>query len=190
MNFPPRQSTEAELYSGSVVRLTSLFFDQLSDVGQFESIKSSELPAPYRSLLAHNEHMTVTLEAFHNSLVSVQALAEWHDASSYSRNSLLTRQSDGAVLQFGVMRIWLADLPPVVRDEIAVERLPLGRVLIEHNMLREVELITLWQILPGKALQQHFGVPGSTMVYGRSAQILVDERPTVQMLEIVTPSLT
>ena len=83
------------------------------------------------------------------------------------------------------MRIWLADLPAAAQDEIASKKSPLGRVLIEHNVLREVELITLWQIEPGSVLRQHLQVNGTTPLYGRTAQILVDERPTVQLLEIV-----
>ena len=58
-------------------------------------------------------------------------------------------------------------------------------MLIEHNVLREVELITLWKIAPGPVLRQHLQLSGKTPIYGRSAQILVDERPTVQLLEIV-----
>jgi hypothetical protein len=53
-------------------------------------------------------------------------------------------------------------------------------------LLREVELITLWQITPGLALKQHLQLPDHQPIFGRSAQILVDERPTVQLLEIVT----
>jgi hypothetical protein len=67
----------------------------------------------------------------------------------------------------------------------------LGRVLVNHNLLREVELITLWKITPGPALRKHLPSVQSgngQVVYGRSAQILVDERPTVQMLEIVAPT--
>ena len=60
-------------------------------------------------------------------------------------------------------------------------------MLIDHNMLREVELISLWRIVPGPALRQHLSLAVGEVIYGRSAQILVDERPTVQMLEIVAP---
>ena len=60
------------------------------------------------------------------------------------------------------MRIWLADLPADARDEITVKRLPLGRVLIDHNVLREVELITLWRIEPGPALRRHLQLRGGT----------------------------
>ena len=52
-------------------------------------------------------------------------------------------------------------------------------------MLREVELITLWRIDPGPVLRKHLQLSGKAPIYGRTAQILVDERPTVQLLEIV-----
>jgi chorismate-pyruvate lyase len=179
-------STEAELYAGSVTRLASLFYDDLSDLGQFHPVAPEDLPGDYRTLLAHNDHMTVTLEAFHDSFVDVSVLAEWQDDASYARNSLLSRQRDGAILQFGIVRLWLSDLPPTAREEIAVQHRPLGRVLIEHNVLREVELITLWRITPGPVLKRRMQLPEGTPVFGRSAQILVDGRPTVQLLEIVT----
>jgi chorismate-pyruvate lyase len=188
VNRSSHLTTDAELYSGSVARLASLFYDDLAQLGRFEPVSASELPDPYRRLLAHNDHMTVTLEANAGSPVDVRVLAEWRDENSYARNSLLARHTDGAVLQFGVMRIWLADLPAIAQNEITVQREPLGRVLINHNLLREVELITLWRIVPGPALSQHLPLAAGQAVYGRSAQILVDERPTVQMLEIVAPT--
>jgi chorismate-pyruvate lyase len=162
-----------------------LFYERLEELGRFEPVTADQLPDEYRALLAHHDHMTVALEAYHNSLVDVHALAERVEEASYARASLLARQSDGRVLQFGIMRIWLADLPAEARDEIAAKRMPLGRVLIRHNVLREVELITLWRIEPGPVLQQHLGITGQQPIYGRSAQILVDDRPTVQVLEIV-----
>jgi chorismate-pyruvate lyase len=185
VNSPSRHPSEADLYARSVSRLASLFYEEKDELGRFEPVPADELPDEYRSLLAHHDHMTVALEAYHNSLVEVKTLAEWKDEASYARNSLLARQSDGTVLQFGIMRIWLGDLPVEVREEITARRMPLGRVLIRHNMLREVELITLWRITPGPVLQEHLGVAEGQPIYGRSAQILVDERPTVQVLEIV-----
>jgi len=184
-------TTDAELYSGSVARLASLFYDDLAELGRFEPVTPGEMPARDRRLLAHNEHMTVTLEEASRGPGAVRALDEWQDENSYARNSLLARQQDGGILQFGIMRIWLRDLPVNVQEEITVKRLPLGRVLVNHNLLREVELITLWKITPGPALRKH--LPGvysgnGQVIYGRSAQILVDDRPTVQMLEIVAPT--
>jgi chorismate-pyruvate lyase len=180
-----RNTSEAKLYTPSASRLATLFFSDLAELGRFEPASLDNLPPPCQTLLAHNEHMTVALEYFHKSPVSVEVLAEWRDEASYARCSLLRRQSDGTLVQFGMMRIWLADLPAAAQEQIASKRSPLGRVLIEHNLLREVELITLWAIEPGTVLRQHLKVDGKTPLYGRTAQILVDERPTVQLLEIV-----
>ena len=175
----------SDLYIGSVTRLAALFEMEASDIGQFRAVTSDELPHDYRSLLAHTGHMTVTLEAFHGSLVDVRVLREQLDDASYSREIVLTRQSDGAVVQYGLVRIWLADLPTEVRQEIQARQTPLGRVLIRHGLLRDVELLTLWQVEPSEPLRNHFVAPTDELIYGRSAQILVDQRPTVQLLEIV-----
>jgi chorismate-pyruvate lyase len=186
VNDPVRQSADADLFLPSAERLATLFYDSLDNLGRFQPVSVETLPSDYRSLLAHQDHMTVALEAYHNSLVAVQVMDEWRDESSYARASVLHRQSDRAIVQFGIMRIWLGDLPPAAQKEITSRQVPLGRVLIRHNVLREVELITLWQIEPDKVLQQHLQLSDAEPLYGRSAQILVDERPTVQLLEIVT----
>jgi hypothetical protein len=86
------------------------------------------------------------------------------------------------------MRIWLTDLPETAQAEITSRKAPLGRVLIEHNLLREVEPISLWEIVPGPVLRKNLHRTDNESIFGRSAQILVDERPTVQLLEI--PTLT
>lgn len=182
---PPRNTSEADLFIPSASRLATLFFADLAALGRFEPCALDELPNTYRTLLAHNDHMTVALESFHGSPVDVRALAEWRDESSYARASLLSRQTDGAIVQFGIMRIWLTDLPAAAQNEIASKRSPLGRVLIQHNVLREVELITLWKIQPGPILKEHLQLNSDSPIYGRTAQILVDQRPTVQLLEIV-----
>jgi chorismate-pyruvate lyase len=181
---PSRQSADADLFTPSASRLATLFYDDLSVLGRFEPVLVDQLPDGYRTLLAHHDHMTVALEAYHDSLMNVRALTEWRDDASYARASLLSRQTDGAVVQFGIMRIWLADLPAAAQEEIASKRAPLGRVLIRHNLLREVELITLWRIDPAAELVRHLQLPQGQPIYGRTAQILVDERPTVQLLEI------
>jgi chorismate-pyruvate lyase len=177
---------DSDLFAPSASRLATLFYTNLEELGQFESVSVDQLPPSYRSLLAHQDHMTVALEAHHDSLVLVNVLDEWRDEASYARSSVLSRQSDGAVVQFGIMRIWLKDLPEAAQREITAKQTPLGRVLIRHNVLREVELITLWKIQPGPMLKKNLQLKTNGPIYGRSAQILVDERPTVQLLEIAT----
>ena len=59
--------------------------------------------------------------------------------NEYARKILLTAQSTGRVVQFGLVRINLGACTEPVRNEIVEEKTPLGRMLIRHNMLRRIE---------------------------------------------------
>ena len=165
--------------------LTDLFFPTLDVLGQFEPVEPSDLPPAYQSLLAHDDHMTVTVEAWHNSLVDIRVLAEQSDDDNYARNTLLVLQSDGMPVQFGLMRIDLTGLPEIVCQEIKAQTLPLGRIMIRHHLLREVELCQLWRITPGPELHQQLQLQDASPIFGRTARILVDGQPAVELLEIV-----
>src|SRR5262245_42354001 len=72
-----------------------------------EVVAAEAVPEPYRRLLVHAEHMTVTVEAFYNSLVNVRVLESRRDGDVYARKILLTLQSDGRVVLFGIIRVHL-----------------------------------------------------------------------------------
>jgi chorismate-pyruvate lyase len=167
--------------------LVGLFYSRPEELGVFEQISAAEIPQPYRRLLAHNKHMTETVEQFHGSRVDVQVLATRRDDGFYSRKILLKRQSDGQVVQFGIPRLNTAYLDEEVRQEIESETKPLGRVLIDHNVLREVQFSALWKVQPGPDLCQMFGLKVPQTVYGRTALIYCNGEPAIELLEIVTP---
>lgn len=156
-------------------------------LGKVEPIAFGQLPAAYDTLLNHRGHMTVTLEAWHNTSVDVHVMDEESSEEFYSRHSLLTRQTDGRVVQSGIMKIQLAGLPAEARRAIKEGSEPLGRILIRSNLLREVELLALWQIEPGAQLAKELDLDKEKIVFGRTASILVDGNPAVELLEIVKP---
>jgi hypothetical protein len=82
------------------------------------------------------------------------------------------------------MRIDMTRLSAEVRAEIESRGTPLGRILIRHDVLRQVELERLWRIKPGPVLQQRLGLGASEFAYGRSARIVVEGRRAVELLEI------
>jgi chorismate-pyruvate lyase len=105
----------------------------------------------------------------------------------YARKILLRRQSDGRVVQFGIMRVDFRFLGDVVRREIESQSTPLGRILIRHNVLREVELFKLWRVAPGEDLCRSFQCAVDEPTYGRTALIHCNRQPAIELLEIVTP---
>jgi len=167
-------------------QLIALFYPQSDQLGQFQEVTGEETPEPFRQLLHHNAHMTVTVEQFHGTAVDVEVLAKRSEGSYYSRKILLRRQSDGKVVQYGIVRLNCDYLEDAPANEIKSEQTPLGRVLIQHNVLREVQLNTLWKVTPGEELRGYLGVPPGEAVYGRTALIYCNGEPAVELLEIVT----
>ena len=167
--------------------LAGLFYSNLAELGSFEEVLAEAVPEPYRQLLAHHEHMTVAVERQHDCTVDVEVLATRDDGDYYSRKIILHRQSDRGVVLFGIPRINMRLLADDVRREIVDQVAPLGRVLIDHNILREVQLASLYRIRPGPDLQQLMDVPASATTYGRTAFIYLDGYIAVELLEIVPP---
>lgn len=167
--------------------LVGLFFPKGNELATFEARHHTELPQAYRRLLAHTGHMTVTVEDRHNCSVDVEVLRVEQSATHYSRKILLRRQSDRRVVQFGIVRLALETLDEDSRNEIISQRVPLGRVLIEHGVMRAVQLLGLWQVTCGSELARHFQVEVGHVTYGRTALIYCNSEPAVELLEIVAP---
>jgi chorismate-pyruvate lyase len=167
--------------------LIGLFYDDSESLARFEEVQSQDIPGKYRELLAHNDHMTVTVESFHDCRVDVDVLDTRLTGTHYARKILLRRQSDGRVVQFGIVRLNFDYLPPEVRDEIQAQQTPLGRVLIERDVMRTVQLVALWKVEAGRELCELLGVPNAAVTYGRTAVIYCNGDPAVEVLEVVTP---
>ena len=162
-----------------------IFFEEGASLGLFHEIGGSEIPEPQKSLLDHESHMTVTVEKYHSASVDVQVLRKRRQALTYAREILLTRQTDQQVVQYGIVRLNLDYLSEQVRQEIEGEQVPLGRVLIEHDVMRQVKLLSLYEIHPGPALLKTVGIEPETRCFGRTAMIFCNDQPAIELLEIV-----
>lgn len=168
--------------------LATLFqlFPPPSYLRDFDVISAAEIPQPFRDLLVHEHHMTVTVEKHHGSLVDVQVLERKHDGDCYARKILLAKQSDGKIVQFGLVLIWLNYCSDEVRAKILEEKTPLGRILIEHNVLRRIEPTDYLRVTPGPDMMRWFGLSHPEPAYGRLALIHCDGKPAIELVEIVT----
>lgn len=171
--------------------LQTLFqlFPPTAYLHDYTMVPADQVPSPYRELLVHEHHMTVTVEAHHGSLVDVKVLEKKHGGNSYARKILLALQSDGRIVQFGIVRIWLHYCSPEVREEIIAEKTPLGRILINHNVLRRIEPTAFLRVTPGPDMMGWFGLAAPQPTYGRLALIHCDGQPAVELLEIVAPEV-
>ena len=132
--------------------------------------------------------MTVTVEKHYGSPVDVKVLDSSHQGDSYARKILLTLQKSGKVVQFGLVRVRFQHVSDEVRDRIVAGKTPLGRVLIENNVLRTITPTAFLRILPGPAMLDWFAMKEVAAVYGRLAVIDCDGQPAVEVLEILAPA--
>ena len=167
--------------------LASLFYSSLESLGNFEEADSSDIPPVYQDLLDHDKHMTVTVEVHHGCPVDLQVLDIHVTETHYARKILLARHTDGAVVQFGIVRLNVDYLGPEVRRKIEDHQGPLGRILIDHNVLRNVRLLSLWKITPATELARLLALDRPQTCYGRTALIYCNGIPAVELLEIVAP---
>lgn len=151
-------------------------------------VPANEVPEPYRSLLVHTHHMTVTVEQFYGSPVNVQVLECRREGNEYARKILLALTDEPKrVVQFGLVRINLGVCPEPVRAAIVEGKTPLGRVLIQHNMLRRIEPLSFLRATLSPKMAEWFRVPLGTETFGRIGVIYTGTRPAVEVLEILTP---
>jgi chorismate-pyruvate lyase len=174
--------------AGPQLRKLYAIFPSADDLPEYECVPADEVPEPYRGLLVHEHHMTVTVETYHHDRVNVRILARHHHGNSYARKILLVLDASNRVVQFGIMRIDLSVCSQQVRDEIVAGKTPLGRILIAHQVLRRIEPTAYLRVIPGSAMMEWFGLDRPKPTYGRLARIHYNEQAAVELLEVVVPA--
>ena len=175
-----------------IEELLSEFYSAESGFQQLGNcVSTTTLTQPYDDLLNHQAHMTVTVESHHGEKVDVVVHRHHRrsDASGdwYAREITLETRETRKTVQYGIVRLNVAALAPEVWRRIESRQTPLGRVLIENNVLREVHLCELWEVKAGPALAELLKVEPGQVVYGRTALIYCDGEPAIELLEIVAP---
>lgn len=177
----PFESAKVELDS-----LLGIFFEDPSSLAGFTEVTADQIPEPFQALLNHDAHMTVTVEKYHSSQVDVQVLQTEKAGATYAREILLCRQTDQQVVQYGIVRLNFDHLGKHVQQEIESQQVPLGRVLIDHDVMRQVKLLSLYEVKPGPALVEALRIEAAATCFGRTAMIFCDDQPAIELLEIVT----
>ena len=170
-------------------KLTTLYshFPGAEELPEFVEVPGNKVPEPYHTLLVHPHHMTVTVEKHHGGLVDVRVLERCRQGAWYARKILLALQGTNRVVQFGIMRINLDLCSDAVSAAILREDTPLGRILIQNNVLRRIEPTAYLKISPNGAMMEWFGLSAPLTTYGRLAIIHCDHKPAVELLEVVAP---
>ena len=199
--------------AANCVRALIESFRPVENFGTIRAIDSKDIPAPFYSLLAHHSHMTVAMEAFHGHSVSLDVVSvapdETAGQTSYTREILLrspifndkafgvpsrsgkNQKKTNRVVQYGIVRINTDRLPQEVVARIEEGDIPLGRILIEADLHREVRCVCVFEVMPGPYFgelclgSEKQAVPRT---FGRFATISISEQPVIELFEVVVPA--
>ncbi len=188
-------------------------FRPVETFGTIRAIDSKNVPAPFSTLLAHHSHMTVAMEAFHGHSVALEVVNvapnQADEQTVYAREIVLrspvfndkafglTSRSDtnqkktNCVVQYGIVRIDTNRLPQEVVARIEDGGIPLGRILIEAGLHREVRCVCVFEVLPGPYFGELcFGSEKQPVprTFGRFATISISEQPVIELFEVVVPA--
>ena len=153
-----------------------------------EHVPASLVPEPYKAMLVHDRHMTITMEHYHGCPVDVHVIDRTTDAQGiYGRKIILTKEGTDVPIQFGIVRFDFQYVTDAVRDQILSEQIPLGRVLINHNVLRHIDLGAILHVTAGPRLARYLRMEEGQETYGRLATIFCNKRPAVDLFEISAP---
>lgn len=164
--------------------LCGWFFEDRLSMEGCDPVGEDELPPAYRDLLVHTEHMTARLARYHGREVELVVLGHEQRGDIYSRHILLQPAGTDHVVEFGVVRIDLACMAPAVRDGVLAREIPLGAILITHDVMRRIEPKWYLRFAADAPLTAHFG--GDADVYGRVGIIHCAGQPAIELLEVVT----
>jgi chorismate-pyruvate lyase len=168
-------------------RLWDTFSDRF-DPPEKTFIAGKEIPSPSRELLVHDQHMTVTVEQFLSEPVRLQVIQQAQTDSCYSRAILLSGSESGRLIQFGMVRIDLETVGESVRREIEAGVTPLGRILIEHDVMRSIHPSHYLKITPTGEMMALLDLADASPLFGRLATIMTHSHPAIEVLEVVAPS--
>jgi hypothetical protein len=150
-------------------------------------VQPDEIPFPQDQLLVHHDHMTEVLEKHHGSPVEVHVQEEHLDGNLYSRKiSLTPKNAPDKVVEWGIVRLDFRYMAAEVRDEILAKKLPLGAVLIKHDVLRRIKPRWFVRCPATGPLLRLFGRPSTPDdVYGRIGTIYCNGEPAIELIETV-----
>lgn len=151
-----------------------------------QAVAPDDIPQPFRTLLVHEKHMTLTLTAHYGAFLELNVREMHYEGSLYSRKISLTIPRDHEVVEYGLIRLDLRYVPQTVWPEIFQQRTPMGELLLRHNILQRVQPKWFLRLEAQSSVLSWIGAKTACPLFGRLGTIYCNGEPAVEVLEIVT----
>lgn len=148
-------------------------------------ISPKDIPFPYRSLLVHENDMTLTLERHFGGAVRLRTLSTTATGKWYLRRVLLVQEYSGRPVEMGAIRIRLDLFSGKVRDQILRNEVPLGRVLRDSGIDFRSQPRVFLAVEPNPEMMGVFWMRESRTLYGRQTELFHGAEKIGDIVEIL-----
>ncbi len=186
---PPNQGQFLDCASPPALSPLSEFYLQANrELPRIQQITGDEISEPFKSLLAHDQDMTSTLEKFHGVRVHLTILRNWQQEDSYFREVVLVLDGSEKPVEFGAIKINLEPFEAEPRQKILEGHLPLGRILSDCAVSYHSNPKSFFIIQADDFIQNTLGVLIGTTLYGRQNILSTPKGETLaEIVEILPP---
>jgi hypothetical protein len=155
---------------------------------EFVPLKNDEVPQPYKELLVHSADMTPTLENFFRQTLALTVLSRELEGDSYFREVVLCLAGDGHAVEYGAIRIFLAQFPAHARRHVLEEHSPLGSILQTDGIAHMSWPQAFFRTRSDAHMETVLGLSRPGELYGRR-NVLVDgsRHLLAEVIEVLAP---
>ena len=148
-------------------------------------VDPEEIPPPYRSLLVHQNDMTLTLERHFGGRVALRALSTFTVGPWYFRRVLLVQEYTGRPVEMGAIRIKITAFPERIRKQILKNDIPLGRLLRDGGVDYQSLPKTFLAITPNSDMMGVFWMREPRTLYGRRTEMIHADAKIGDIVEVL-----
>ncbi len=148
-------------------------------------ISPKDIPFPYRSLLVHENDMTLTLERHFGGPVMLRTLSTVLNGAWYMRRVLLVQEYSGRPVEMGAIRLRLDAFPTRVRNQVLLNQRPLGRVLRDGGVDFKSQPRLFLAVEPNPEMMGVFWMREPRTLYGRQTEMFEGSAKIGDIVEIL-----
>lgn len=169
--------------------LSEYYRDYDIPMPRFEAVQPEDMPEPYHHLLVHDADMTGRLTAFHGEALGLRVIEKSALRGMLVRRVVLCGLETNKEVEFGEILIHLNRFESDIRDLIEAGEIPLGGILVEH----QVEFISspsyYLKIVADDMIAECLATSAGTELYGRKNKLTNSAGEIMaEIVEILPPA--
>jgi hypothetical protein len=133
-------------------------------------VSPRDIPFPYRTLLVHENDMTLTLERHFGGPVMLRTLSTTTNGGWYLRRVLLVQAYSGRPVEMGAIRLRLNAFKPRLRAQILRNEVPFGRLLRDAGIDFRSHPRVFLEVEPNPEMMGVFWMREPRTLYGRQTE--------------------